>query len=74
MFIADTLQQNHPMLEVFRHCGFEVSSTCDCGTVNLRFPIAPTDAHADSVRWREIQRRAPALVPRPDDLDPPRSC
>jgi GNAT superfamily N-acetyltransferase len=62
MFIADTLQQNHPMLEVFHHCGFVVSSTCDCGTVNLRFPIAPTVAHADSVRWREIQRRAPALA------------
>jgi GNAT superfamily N-acetyltransferase len=74
MFIADTLQQNHPMLEVFHQCGFVMSSTCDYGTVNLRFPIAPTQAHANSVRWREIQRRVSPLAQSSDQLSQARQC
>jgi GNAT superfamily N-acetyltransferase len=65
MFIADTLQGNHPMLEVFQHSGFVVTSSCECGTVSLHFPIKPTQAHSTSVTWREIQRRAPVVGPLP---------
>ena len=41
-FVANTLQENRPMLDVFSHSGFEVTSYCDYGTVSLRFPLAPT--------------------------------
>ena len=41
-FRADTLAENHAMLDVFRHTGFPVSAHTEYGTVTLRFPIAPT--------------------------------
>ena len=41
-FRADTLAENHAMLDVFRHTGFPVSARTEYGTVTLRFPIAPT--------------------------------
>jgi GNAT superfamily N-acetyltransferase len=41
-FVADTLHENHPMLDVFFHSGFDVTSHCDVGTVSLRFPLAST--------------------------------
>ena len=40
-FVADTLRENHPMLDVFFHSGFDVASHCDYGTVSPRFPLAP---------------------------------
>ena len=39
-FRADTLAENRAMLGVFHHSGFPVTSSVDCGTVTLRFPIA----------------------------------
>jgi GNAT superfamily N-acetyltransferase len=74
MFTADTLQGNHPMLEVFHHSGFVVTSSCDCGTVSLRFPIKPTEAHTTSVSWREIQRQAPVVVQLPAHGSPAARC
>ncbi len=41
-FVADTLHENHPMLDVFFHSGFDVTSHFEYGTVSLRFPIAST--------------------------------
>ena len=41
-FRADTLAENHAMLDVFRHTGFPVSAHTEYGTVTLRFPIAST--------------------------------
>ncbi len=38
-FVAETLCENKPMLDVFHHSGFDVSSKIDCGTVWLRFGI-----------------------------------
>jgi GNAT superfamily N-acetyltransferase len=38
-FRADTLAENRAMLGVFHHSGFPVTSSVDCGTVTLRFPI-----------------------------------
>jgi GNAT superfamily N-acetyltransferase len=38
-FRAETLVENRAMLDVFHHAGFPVSSSVDCGTVTLRFPI-----------------------------------
>ena len=53
-FVADTLHENHPMLDVFFHSGFDVASHCDYGTVSLCFPLAPTP-RSEAAR---AQRRA----------------
>ena len=44
-FRAETLAENHQMLDVFRHAGFPVSAHTEYGTVTLRFPIAVTPDH-----------------------------
>jgi GNAT superfamily N-acetyltransferase len=56
-FTAQTLAENKPMLDVFRHAGFPVTSRIEFGTVNVQFPIAPSDAagaaaEARAERWR----------------------
>ncbi len=51
-FTADTLHENHPMLDVFFHSGFEVESDCAYGTVSLRFPIAPTERYQTALAGR----------------------
>lgn len=42
-FVAQTLSENRDMLDVFFNSGFEVASSCEYGTVSLRFPIAAED-------------------------------
>ncbi len=41
-FVAETLHENHPMLDVFFHSGFDITRHFEYGTVSLRFPLAPT--------------------------------
>jgi GNAT superfamily N-acetyltransferase len=50
-FVAQTLSENHPMLDVFMNSGFHVTSTREYGTVNVRFPIEPDDAYRSA--WSE---------------------
>ena len=47
-FVADTLEENLTMLQVFIHSGFPVTRCCEYGTVSLRFPIALTPAYEES--------------------------
>jgi GNAT superfamily N-acetyltransferase len=72
-FVANTLHENHPMLDVFFHSGFDVTSHGDYGTVSLLFPLEPTP-HSEAVR---AERRASwHVVPLgadSDDHDDPRS-
>jgi|GEM_PF-153047 GNAT superfamily N-acetyltransferase len=55
-FRADTLAENHTMLDVFRHAGFSISSSIDYGTVTLRFPIEPTETYQAALAARESKR------------------
>jgi GNAT superfamily N-acetyltransferase len=55
-FRAETLCENHAMLDVFRHAGFPVTSEIDFGTVTLRFPIALTPIYEAALADREAQR------------------
>ncbi len=64
-FVADTLQENHAMLDVFFHSGFLVSTGCEYGTLTLRFPIEPTEAYWAAVDWRKKLRQEPKSVFRP---------
>ena len=54
-FRADTLAENHAMLDVFRHTGFPVSAHTEYGTVTLQFPIAAT-AEYEAARARRGSR------------------
>jgi GNAT superfamily N-acetyltransferase len=44
-FVAQTLADNHDMLDVFMRSGFHVTSSREYGTVNVRFPIDPDDSY-----------------------------
>ncbi len=44
-FVAQTLSDNHDMLEVFMNSGFHVTSSREHATVNVRFPIEPDGAY-----------------------------
>jgi GNAT superfamily N-acetyltransferase len=65
-FRAETLHENHTMLDVFRHAGFPVSSDFAYGTVTLHFPIEPTPTYQSALAERESSRQgksgAPAIV------------
>ena len=56
-FLAETLSENHAMLHVFLHAGFEVQTDTECGTVYLRFDITPTAVLPPSVGLRERTRQ-----------------
>ncbi len=65
-FLADTLCENKPMLDVFRHSGFEMSTDIDCGTVSLRFEIRLTDSYREALAMRDQARqitRRPMIGP-----------
>jgi len=52
-FVADTLAQNGPMLDMFRAAGFLVTShRVDLGVVQVTFPIEATDEFIDAVDRR----------------------
>lgn len=58
VFIAETLSENHDMLEVFIRSGFHVTSTTEYGTVSVRFPIQPDDAYQLACAGRHQGRSA----------------
>lgn len=59
-FVADTLEENLSMLEVFTDSGFSTTRRCEYGTVSLSFPIARTPSHeAALARRRAGWRIAP---------------
>ena len=65
-FVAETLCENKPMLDVFHHSGFDVSSQIDCGTVRLRFGIEITQSYRDALATRAESchvRRLPVVGP-----------
>ncbi len=55
-FLAETLLENQPMLDVFLHAGFDVSRETEYDTVYLRFPIAPTPTSCDARSMRDSTR------------------
>jgi GNAT superfamily N-acetyltransferase len=56
-FVADTLSENHTMLDVFRHSGFEMSSNTEYGTVTLRFGIGLTETYRVALAARDQTRQ-----------------
>ncbi len=64
-FLADTLSENRPMLDVFLHSGFTVSKEQEFGTVYLRFPISPTPQYLQAKAARDTTRRVTAQAVAP---------
>jgi GNAT superfamily N-acetyltransferase len=56
-FRAETLCENHTMLDVFRHSGFPLSTSVEYGSVTLRLPIEPTDAYRTMLASRNASRQ-----------------
>lgn len=54
-FVAEVLADNHKMVQVFRHAGYDTRRSFDDGVVHLSFDIAPTDA-LRAVRYEREQR------------------
>ena len=51
-FVAEVLPENQNMLAVFRDAGFELTRELDGGSVEVRFPIAPTEHYRERVAER----------------------
>jgi GNAT superfamily N-acetyltransferase len=65
-FVAQTLSENHEMLDVFMNSGFHVTSSREYATVNVRFPIDPDDAYRSACAERhhaEDDGRGRATIP-----------
>ncbi|MGZ4332797.1 MAG: bifunctional acetate--CoA ligase family protein/GNAT family N-acetyltransferase [Gaiellaceae bacterium] len=52
-FVAEVLHDNSGMLAVFRDAGFTVTRAGEGGELEIRFPIAPTDAYREQVAERD---------------------
>ena len=72
-FLADTLSENHAMLDVFLHAGFEVQTDTECGTVYSRFDIMPTESSRKALAVRERTRRVNRTGP-PREAPGERPC
>lgn len=51
-FLADTLEENYAMLDVFTHSGFPITRHCEYDTVSLRFPVALTPCYEAALARR----------------------
>jgi GNAT superfamily N-acetyltransferase len=60
IFVAETLAENRPMIDVFSSSGFPVTSTREYDTVILRFPVEPTPTYRKALARREATRGAAA--------------
>lgn len=62
-FVAQTLSENRPMLDVFYASGFPVTSTSEYDTVRVQFPIEPDDAYRSAIAARRAERSSPRSTP-----------
>jgi len=60
-FVAETLCENKPMLDVFHHSGFDMSTKIDYGTVWLRFGIEMTESYRMALAARDENRKVSRL-------------
>jgi acetyl coenzyme A synthetase (ADP forming)-like protein len=62
-FVAEVLSENVAMLSVFAEAGFHVSRQVDGGTVEVSFPIAPTQHYRETVDRRDHAAVVSSLRP-----------
>jgi GNAT superfamily N-acetyltransferase len=56
-FVATTMWENHDMLSVFLHSGFDVVRSFEGGVVSLRFPIRQTSTSRWALAMRDADRQ-----------------
>jgi acetate---CoA ligase (ADP-forming) len=61
-FVAEVSADNHRMLEVFDDAGFDVSRQTDYATVEVVFPITPTDTFQERVDQRDHSATVASLT------------
>ncbi len=69
-FAAETLAENHDMIDVFMKSGFHVTASYQYGTMTVRFPIEPDDGYRAACAARHHQLEDGRLDSQPED--PPR--
>ena len=52
-FVAEVRPENRPMLDVFEHVGFSSTRELSGGTIEVQFPITPTEQYRLSVDERD---------------------
>ena len=52
-FDAETLPDNRPMMDVFRHAGFDVTSHFESGVIAVSFPLSPSEELDEHIEERE---------------------
>ncbi|MEX0815814.1 MAG: GNAT family N-acetyltransferase [Gaiellales bacterium] len=62
-FVAEVLQGNTAMLGVFREAGFELRRATDGATIEVTFPIAPTEAYRARIDTRDHEAVVASLRP-----------
>jgi len=62
-FVAEVLADNHPMLQVFTDCGFDLVRSMEAGVQSLRLDIAATRRAVDAADRRECLAEARSLEP-----------
>jgi acetyl coenzyme A synthetase (ADP forming)-like protein len=61
-FVAETLPHNTPMLEVFRHAGFEEKAGFRDGVTHVQLLIEPTDRSRAAAETREHRAEAASIA------------
>ncbi len=69
-FVAEVLAENRAMLGVFADAGFDVTRTLAGGSVEVLFPIAPTESYREHVDSRDHEGVVASLEPffRPESI------
>jgi len=62
-FVAEVVPENRAMLSVFGEAGFDVVRELDRGTIEVRFPIAPTEIYRERVDLRDHVAVTASLQP-----------
>jgi GNAT superfamily N-acetyltransferase len=55
IFAAETLAENHDMIDVFMKSGFHVTASYQYGTMTVRFPIEPDEGYREACAARHHQ-------------------
>jgi acetyl coenzyme A synthetase (ADP forming)-like protein len=69
-FVAEVLAENRAMLRVFADAGFDVARSLSGGSVEVRFPIVPTESYREHVDLRDHEAVVASLAPifRPESV------
>jgi acetyl coenzyme A synthetase (ADP forming)-like protein len=62
LFVADTLSENHPMLNVFRRVGFEEHASFEAGVVRVTMELEAAKSYLENVEERDRKAAVASIV------------